>query len=476
MRSLYLCYFSLHEPLVQTQVLPYLRQLRDRGVEVWLLTFETGGGHAPDELEPGIHWHSLPYHRRPTLPATLYDVLVGAIVAARLVRRHGIELLHARSHVAAAMGALAKKAVDSCQLTVVSKARPDVVRGGTPSQLSTVNCQLSTVPKLLFDIRGFLAEEYVDAGVWPAGGWLYRLTKRVERWLFDVSDGFVVLTERARDALFPGRSDTDARGRPVAVIPCCVDRARFEAADAICREAARAALGVEGRRVIVYTGALGGWYLTEELADFLAVAHREDPATFSLILTQSSPDTIAGLLRSRGISPGDVRIERVAPSEVPIRLKAADLAVSLIKPGSSKLSSSPTKIAEYLAAGLPVISNTGIGDVDAVLTERVGVLISEFTHDAYRRALAAADELRRDPGIAERCRAVAHTRFCTERVGGERYWRLYRQLAPCAPSADESRSASAASIEREHSEHRARATASPERAAGAPSASGASHD
>src|SRR5215210_4524318 len=38
--TLYLCYFGLREPLVQTQVLPYLRQLVRGGARVHLLTFE----------------------------------------------------------------------------------------------------------------------------------------------------------------------------------------------------------------------------------------------------------------------------------------------------------------------------------------------------------------------------------------------------------------------------------------------------
>ena len=38
--TLYLCYFGLREPLVQTQVLPYLRQLAAGGIKVHLLTFE----------------------------------------------------------------------------------------------------------------------------------------------------------------------------------------------------------------------------------------------------------------------------------------------------------------------------------------------------------------------------------------------------------------------------------------------------
>ena len=33
-----------------------------------------------------------------------------------------------------------------------------------------------------------------------------------------------------------------------------------------------------GRRVVVYVGALGGWYLTEEMVQFLATAHEQDPS------------------------------------------------------------------------------------------------------------------------------------------------------------------------------------------------------
>src|ERR687894_3307896 len=118
MKSLYLCYFGLREPLVQTQVLPYLRQLAGGGVRVLLLTFEPGmrerwtGEEIENERErlrgQGIEWHALAYHKSPSLPATVYDIAAGAWKAARLVRSREVEVIHARSHVAAAMGAAAK--------------------------------------------------------------------------------------------------------------------------------------------------------------------------------------------------------------------------------------------------------------------------------------------------------------------------------------------------------------------------------
>jgi glycosyltransferase involved in cell wall biosynthesis len=224
--TLYICYFGLREPLVQTQVLPYLRELAAGGVRVFLLTFEPQpvSEWPREELDAertrlagqGVEWRALTYHKRPSLPATAYDIAAGALYAARLVRREKIDVVHGRSHVAAAMAASVKR------LT------------GRP---------------FIFDIRGFLPEEYVDAGVWPAGGRLYRVAKRVERRLLAAADGFVVLTERARDILFP---DAGAPGaRPVEVIPCCVDLERFGAADGVSREEVRRELGVEGRRVFV---------------------------------------------------------------------------------------------------------------------------------------------------------------------------------------------------------------------------------
>jgi glycosyltransferase involved in cell wall biosynthesis len=413
-KTLYLCYFGLREPLVQTQVLPYLRQLVAGGeVEVFLLTFEPNRRQAwtpADESDwrarlaaDGIRWFSLPYHKRPSVLVTPYDILCGAWAAVRLARRHRIDVLHARGHIPAVMGALARRI------------------GGA---------------RLLFDIRGFFPEEYTDAGVWPENGYIYRVVKRVERYLFKATDGFVVLTEKAREILFPGRTETDARGRPVEVIPCCVDAERFGAADARAREDVRRELNATNRRVFVYVGSFGGWYMTDEMTKFLAHAHREDPNTFSMILTQSRPEEVAERLRGLGLQDGDYFVGKVAPPDVPRYLRAADVSISFIRACYSKLSSSPTKIAEYLASGLPVVCNTGVGDLDELIdTDRVGVLISEFTPEAYARALAELAALRRDADLPERCRSSARRRFDLAAVGGARYRRLYRRLTEGEPTS-----------------------------------------
>jgi len=376
-RSLYLCYFGLREPLVQTQVLPYLRELAASGVAMSLLTFEPE--RFDDEAEwrerlrrDGITWYTLRYHGRPALPATLYDVVRGAFRAASIARREKVQILHGRSHVGAAIGALAKR---------MCRAR------------------------LIFDFRGLLAEEYVDHGNWRAGSPLFRLTKRAERWLLRDADGVVFLTEAMRRPL----------PVPVEVIPCCVDVDRFGAA-------AREELGAGDRVVYVYSGALGGYYLFEEIARLM----RADPRAFALILTQSAPRPMIEALERAGFAPGEFRVLPVTPREVPGYLRAADVGVSLIRQSPARLASSPTKFAEYLAAGLPVIHSAGVGDLDAQIERhRVGALVRSFDEAAYAEAVRVVAELRRDPETAARCRALARAGYDLHEIGGARYRRLY---------------------------------------------------
>lgn len=411
-RSLYVSYFGLTEPLVQRQVVPYLAELRKDLAGVWVLTFESvhparwNSTHRMALLEAlakrGVRWSHLQYHKRPTLPATALDVFLGALRVTRLARRHGIDIVHCRGHVPMAMGVLAKK-----MLRV----------------------------RLVFDIRGFMPEEYVDAGVWRPGGFPFRLTKGVERRLFAAADAFVVLTERARHHLFAEQQDADAWGRPLAVIPCCVDLRDFVAPDSGVVARAKAALGVEGRRVYVYAGQLGGWYLDHTLVSFLALARARHPSAFAMILTPSPSAGLKKQLVARGFDDTSLLVRAVEPEHVPSYLLAGDVGLSFIKPCFSKISSSPTKIGEYLAAGLPVVSTAGIGDVDELLSaNRAGWLLKGFNDAAFDEALCGIEALLEDVALRTRLHVVAKQKLDLQSVGGPLYRGLYARLTGGEPS------------------------------------------
>ncbi|MBC7798380.1 MAG: glycosyltransferase family 4 protein, partial [Pyrinomonadaceae bacterium] len=346
-----------------------------------------------------ITWYWVKYHKTPTVPATLYDVMNGARVAIQIARREKVDVFHARVHIPAMMGAIAKR---FC--------------GG----------------KLLFDIRGFFPEEYTDAGRWTENGSIYKSVKRVEKYLLKNSDGFVVLTEKAREILFPESKKTgfDKRNRPVEVIPCCIDEKRFESVEHLNRDEIRREMNLENRNVIIYVGSFGGWYMTDEMMRFFAAAKRRDTSTFAMILTKDDHDEIRGKLRENGFGDDDCHVAKVSPSEVPKYLKASDIALSFIKACYSKQSSSPTKIAEYLACGLPVIANSGVGDLDElIIGEKVGVIVKDFTDESFVEALDDVDKMRVEiPNLRGHCENVAWEKFDLQRIAGENYRRIYKNL------------------------------------------------
>src|SRR5260370_34330925 len=108
-RVLYMSYNGMLDPLGQSQVIPYLKQLSQKGVRFALLSFEGPQAYTRDGLEQcrqlraelagsEIDWHWLRYHKKPSLPATAYDVLAGIRYGSRLVRRKQIDMVPASRH------------------------------------------------------------------------------------------------------------------------------------------------------------------------------------------------------------------------------------------------------------------------------------------------------------------------------------------------------------------------------------------
>lgn len=404
-RVLYISYNGMMDPLGQSQVLPYLRELAGRGVRFTLLSFERARAFEPEgqrrcnELRSAlasdnIEWHWLKYHQRPSLPATIYDVTEGVRYASRLVKRNKIEMVHARAQIAATIALRVKQ------------------RFGL---------------KMIFDIRGLMAEEYFDAGHWRKNSIPYRLTKAMEHRALAAADGVVTLTERIWPII---REWQGLAGREVVheVIPCCTDLELFKFLPED-RELRRDELGVGDRFVLVYSGSIDGWYLTEAMADFFLEFLRNKPEAHFLWLAPAGQQRIESLMRERGIGQDRYTVRAVSSQEVAGYLAACDAGLAFIKPSFSKLASSPTKTAEYLACGLPLVINAGIGDSDSLVTrEQVGVLVTDMNREAYALAAREINRLVARPDTRRRTREVADRLFDVRTVGVERYARLYERV------------------------------------------------
>jgi glycosyltransferase involved in cell wall biosynthesis len=312
------------------------------------------------------------------------------------------------------------------------RRRPKIVhaRSYLPAAVADAIATLSPGTKMVFDVRGMLGDEYVDAGWWTQDRLEYKLLKRFERRAFHRAEGIVVLTEALRKWMRAERAVPEST--PIQVVPCCVDPERF-VAEPEDRARARRELGVEEDFVLLYSGSLGGWYQDTEMARFAAKLQALRSDLTWVVLSHTGPERVDAVARAAGVKR--VVLRKATPEDMPRLLQAGDVGVSFIRPCFSKKGSSPTKVAEYLAAGMPTVMNAGVGDIDALAVERDAcIVVRSYDDEELEEAARAAAEIGAR-SFAERAaatRRVARARYGIEELGVPRYEELYRTLLSAA--------------------------------------------
>jgi len=399
-KVLYLSYDGMTDPLGGSQVLPYLEGLSRRGHRIWLISCEKPGAGEKAWAEvratcerAGIEWHPLTYHRRPPVLSTLWDVRAMHREAKELRKAVGFDIVHCRSYVPALVGLWLKRDFGTC---------------------------------FLFDMRGFWPEEKVESGSWrlsnPLFRAVYRYFKAREADFFREADAIVSLTSAGREEML-ARQGTRPEA-PITVIPCCVDFDHFTIPSADQRLAARAELGLApDASVLAYLGSLGGIYMLDEMLRFFVAFRERKPGARFLFITRNDPHPILAAAARLGIGADELVIRAASRDEVPCFLAAADFGIAFKRSSFSAAACSPTKLGEMLAAGIPMVVNAGVGDVDQVMADtRAGVVVNAFDR---ANLLAAVDELDSRPVSPRDIRAGAE-RWFQLKDGIERYDTVYR--------------------------------------------------
>jgi glycosyltransferase involved in cell wall biosynthesis len=398
---LYVVYWGVLEPLGQSLVLPQVLRFAARGVRVTLVSFEKPHHRADREAfqrhrdrfrDCGIHWIALRYHKTPTVPATAFDVLQGGVRSLVRSVRGRPDLVHGRTYVGGIIGSLAARAM----------RRPWV-----------------------FHNEGFWPDEQIAIGRWHESDRAYRAAKRLELSLYRRAEGVIALSQAARDIVLGYRADRSADS--VVVVPSCVDLEMF-------RPAAHRSGGPVR---LVYTGSLGGRYRIHELARFIRAARDEMPGTMVTLYSHSSPELIRTELRRHGVDDGWWSLDFKPHAQLAEAVAAHHAGLHFLAPGINALVGSPTKIGEYWAAGLPVVTTPGVSDVDAtVRRDRVGVIVESDTDEACRRAARELKALLDEPGLVTRCRQAAEETYALDH-GVETQLALYRRLTGRSGSPNE---------------------------------------
>lgn len=385
MNVLYISYDGLTDFIGQSQVLPYLLGSTAAGHRLTVISFEkadryNGLGKSVADVcrNAGIIWLPKPFRSNPPYLAKYIDLRAMHSAALDAVRRDHFDLVHCRSYLAALAGLQVKR------------------RAGIP---------------LLFDMRGLWPDQRRDGGRWsersPIGRWLYRQWKCHEADLVEAADHIIVLTKAARREI---QSWPAYRGQPVSVIPCCADFRLFTVPDEDLRRRARKELDIRpDAPVLAYLGSMGTVYLDNEHLHLFAAIRERDGQARALFIGRNQASEIHALADRNKIKlgPDDFRVVTAERAAVPFWLAAADVGTCLITPTFSSIGVSPTKLAEYMACGMPLIANRSVGDVEDIIGRLgAGHVMADFGSDSMEAAVDSFFALRAmdRPALRERAR------------------------------------------------------------------------
>ena len=389
---LYITYDGLQDPLGQSQIVPYLKGLHQKGYSYSVISFEKEKpltSFRKDIKTWCTDWRNLQFHKKRHVLSVIGSLLRCFFLGLYLTVKNKIQVIHCRSYPASVLG-----------LCIAKFLRR----------------------KFIFDARGFWVDERVDMGSIKVKSLEERTWKFIEKCLFRFSDSIVVLTESMKKELSKNGTPTEK----IMVTPTCVDLHLFKDPLIIKKNKVMEKGKITQKSKtsppihLVYMGSLGPHYLLEEMLNFFTTLKVKDKNVTLTIITHSPAPSFQ--------FPDGVFFLKGTHKEIPALLNEADVGIAFLKQTFSAKGRCLTKIGEYLACGLPVIINKGIGDHDGLIKkERIGIIVEELLGEGYQKAADALCKLLDDPYLKQRCRLVAEKDFSLEK-GVEKYDQLLKRL------------------------------------------------
>ena len=371
-KVLYISYDGMTDPLGESQVIPYLKELSKQDIKITILSaekqaiFESRKNYIQNILnESNIEWVPITYTKKPPVISTIIDIRKIYKKAVKIYQNELFDIVHCRSYISAFAGLKLKQ------------------KYGV---------------KFLFDMRGFYADERIDGNLWPQSNLIYKQVykyfKNKEKAFFSNADYTISLTYAGKDIIHNKFGFTDI---PIEVIPCCADTNLFDYRNInnTEKQELQTELNInENDFVLSYLGSLGTWYMPEEMMKLFSILLKHKPNAKFLIITKDNQDLILDLAKKHKINPKYLIIRSANRKEVPLLLSLSQISIFFINPVFSKKASSPTKLAEILGMGIPVICNANVGDIDKFVPENnLGIMIDSFDTESLNNACQQIDNL-----------------------------------------------------------------------------------
>jgi lipopolysaccharide/colanic/teichoic acid biosynthesis glycosyltransferase len=372
-----------------------------------------------------------------TVIASTVSYLTGQQVPGRRERIDGVEIRRAWAYAGVQRGFLRRvlSFIGFMFTSLVSALRvPDIdlVWGTSPPLFQGLTAllvaRLRRVP-FVFEVRDLWPDFAVQTGV-LRNRMLIGLARQAERLLYRQADRLIVNSPGFIPHLRGSRAAAE-----VELVANGVETGAF--APAQRGERVRAELGLSGKFVVLYTGALG---LANDLDTLLdAAARLHDVPAIRVVLLGDGKERLrlAECIRERNLVNVSL-IPAQAKSRMPEFLAAADVCVATLKPIPMFATVYPNKVFDYMAAGRPTVLAID-GVIRQVIEEAAG---GTFVPPGNAQAIAdAVLAYYHNPELARRHGAAARRYVQARFERREQAGRLQQVLTSCVAQARARRAA-----------------------------------
>jgi hypothetical protein len=368
----YLTADGLLEPLGYSQIVRVVEGLAARGWRYRITSLEKPRDLANEErvaavrarlARAGVEWRWFPYEEGGGARAAARNEWVLAHAAIEAGRRREVTASHARSYHGA-MAALAAK-----------------VASGVP---------------YVFDTRSYWFDERLEEGRWFTSPLRLAVARGLEHQLFTQAAAVVTLTELQAEDVRSGKFGPP-RGRPIVCITTSADFDDFRRRRAEMCTAVPTSLRsvMAGKTVVGIVGSINRSYLVEETLELATLVLERSPRAHLLVLSGQRAE-YERRLQSLGVDLERVTVSRADHEAMPQWLSLMTWGLLLLQANSpAKRASMPTKLGEFLAAGVrPVQFGCNAEVAEWVRRTGSGVVLQDVTSEALR---AVADVMLERP-------------------------------------------------------------------------------
>ena len=360
-KIVFLSYDGITDSLGQSQILPYIFGISsNKNYKITILSFEKTNNYLQNKdfilnklKNNNVEWIPLKYTKYPPVFSTLWDIYKLRRIV-RNLKENGVDLIHGRSYITTLVALVFKK------------------KYKTP---------------FIFDMRGFYADERVDGKIWRLDIFIYKKIynyfKSKEKEFLQFSDYTISLTENGKKEILSWNLTNQSK---IKVIPCCTDESLFQKKNI---QNVRSELGFNKDDFIIsYVGSIGTWYMLDEMLDFFKCLKMKKPTAKFFFITKDNPQLILEKVKSKKIDICAIKIQPSSREMMPSHIGVSNFSIFFILPVFSKKASSPTKMGEIMNLGIPIICNSGVGDVDEIMEKSMPeLLVKEFSNNEYERVI-----------------------------------------------------------------------------------------